>query len=186
MSKKKAPEQAKTEKKIVERAETDGAEKRDGPEQKLAEKEKEIDKLKNDILIQMADFENARKRIEKLKREDVKYASLPLMRELLTVVDNLELALSYAKEDDPMREGVSLALDGMKKSLEQFQLKPIKAVGEEFDPSLHEAVYTVNDPEKNDEVILEEQRVGYILHDRVVRASIVVVNNRRDPDLTGC
>ncbi len=179
MSKKKAPEQAKTE----EKAETKEAEKPEGLVQKLAEKEKEVEKLKNDILLQMADFENARKRIEKHKREDLKYASLPIMRELLTVVDNLELALNYAQEDDPMREGVSLALDGMKKALEKFHLKPIKAVGEKFDPSLHEAVYAGNDSKKENNVILEEQRIGYMLHDRVVRASGVVVNRRPDPDL---
>ncbi|GMT42545.1 MAG: protein GrpE [bacterium] len=156
-------------------------------EEKEREKEKivkpmnEIEELENRLLMQRADFENARKRIEKQKREEVKYASLPLIRELLTVIDNLELALKYGVNDDQLLAGVNMALDGMKKTLKTHHLEPIKAVGRKFDPSRHEAVSVRYDDDTDDDVIVEEHLVGYMLYDRVVRASRVVIN-KREPE----
>lgn len=159
--------------------EKDGSAKERDKERAETEKLKaRIEELQNSLLLQRADFENARKRIEKQKREEIKYASLPFMRELLAVLDSLELALSYASENDPLQKGVSMALDEMKKILKNYNLKQIKAMGEEFDPSRHEAVSIIQDKDANDNVIVQEQRVGYMLGDRVVRASRVVINNR--------
>jgi len=156
--------------------ETDaGREKSENENEKIKAR---IEELQNSLLLQRADFENARKRIEKQKREELKYASLPFMRELLAVVDSLELALSYAGENDPLQKGVSMALDKIKKIFKDYNLEPIKAVGEEFDPSRHEAISVRHDDDTDDNVIVEEQRVGYMLLDRVVRASRVVINNR--------
>jgi len=133
--------------------------------------------LKDELLRNRAEVENVRKRCEKQKNDAVRYASLPLIRELLTVIDNLSLALQYAKKDDPLREGVQMALDGLQKVLEAHHLEEIKAVGEKFDPALHEAVSIAGDPAVGDNVIVEEYKTGYRLHGRVVRASSVVVNH---------
>jgi len=141
----------------------------------------ELEKLKDEMLRLRADFDNARKRIEKQKRDDLKYSSLPLISELLTVVDHLELALKYAPEDDPLRQGVNLALGDMKKVLNNYHLEPIESLGKEFDPSLHEALSVTHDHAKGDNIIIAEQRVGYKLFDRVVRPSRVVVNKQPAP-----
>jgi molecular chaperone GrpE len=138
----------------------------------------EVDKLKDDQLRDRAEMENTRKRLEKHKQEAIRYASIPLIRELLTVIDNLELALKYSAEDDPLRNGVNMALDGMKKTLTDHNCKPIQSVGQKFDPAFHEALTTTHDPGKDDDVVLEEHRTGYVLHDRVVRAAGVIVNKK--------
>ena len=136
----------------------------------------ELNALKDEMLRQRADFDNARKRIEKQKRDDIKYSSLPLIRELLTVIDHLELALNHAEEDDPLRQGVNMALGEMKKALKNHHLEQIESVGKKFDPSIHEALSVVHDPEKSDNIIIDEQHVGYKMFDRVVRPSRVIVN----------
>jgi molecular chaperone GrpE len=140
--------------------------------------QEEVDKLKDEQLRDRAEMENTRKRLERQKQDTIRYASLPLMRELLTVIDNLELALKFAAEDDPLRSGVNMALDGMKKTLTDHNCKPINSVGKKFDPAFHEALTTAHDPGKDDDIIIEEHRTGYILHDRVVRAAGVIVNKK--------
>lgn len=140
--------------------------------------QEEVDSLKDEQLRDRAEMENTRKRLEKQKQDTIRYASLPLMRELLTVIDNLELALNYAAEDDPLRSGVNMALDGMKKTLTDHSCKPIQSVGQKFDPTFHDALTTAHDPDKDDDVILEEHRPGYVLFDRVVRAAGVIVNKK--------
>ncbi len=166
MSKKTRPKE--TQKPEVEEPKPDEAEKLRG----------ELEKLKDEMLRQRADFDNARKRIEKQKRDDLKYSSLPLISELLTVIDHLELALKYAPEDDPLRQGVNLALGDMKKVLKNHHVERIESLGKEFDPFLHEALSVTHNPEKGDNIIIAEQRVGYKLFDRVVRPSRVVVNKQ--------
>ncbi len=167
-------------------------EKHPAPEKKAGKKESrtaklqaEIERLseeaavlKDELLRNRAEVENARKRFEKQKNDAVRYASLPLIKELLTVIDNLSLALQYAEKDDPLREGVQMALDGLKKALKHHHLEEIKAVGEKFDPALHEAVSVAGDPSVGDNVIVEEYKTGYRLYGRVVRASSVVVNHQ--------
>ena len=183
MSKKIKPE-AKSRKTAVKPLADEGKPDAEGhllKELELKESEKlraELGDLKNLMLRQRADFENALKRIEKQKRDELKFSLLPLMSELLTVIDHLELALKYAPDDDPLRQGVNLALADMKKVLKKHDLEPIESLGKEFDPSLHEALSICHDPDKEDNIIVEEQAVGYRLSDRVVRASRVVVNKR--------
>ena len=136
----------------------------------------ELEKLNEEMLLQRADFDNARKRIEKQKRDELKYSSLPLISDLLTVIDHLELALDHAPEDDPLRQGVNMTLADMNKVLKNYHLEPIESRGKEFDPSIHEALSVTHDPEKADNIIIDELRVGYRMFDRVVRPSRVVVN----------
>lgn len=136
----------------------------------------ELEKLRHEILLQRADFINARRRLEKQMHDEVRYAPAGLVRELVQVVDHLELALNHATEDDPMRKGVALVLDGMLRTLAKFEVKKTGAKGEKFDPGRHEAVSVVSDPALSDDVVAEVVRPGYTFHDRLIRAAGVLVN----------
>lgn len=138
--------------------------------------EAEVGKLRYELLLQRADFENTRKRLERQKEEDVKYAALPMARELVTVIDTLEIALTHATADDPMRQGVGMVFDSFLKTLEQFNVRRIEAAGQRFDPKLHEAMGMLVDPSKPDHTVLSVQRPGYMFHDRLVRPAGVLVN----------
>ncbi len=141
----------------------------------------EIDKLNHDLLLQRADFENMRKRLERQKLEDVKYAPLPMVRELVTVIDTMELALTHAKEDDPMRQGVAMVLDGFLKTMERFGVRRIEAAGKPFDPKEHEAMGMLCDESRPDGMVLAVARPGYLLHERLVRPAGVMVNRLPHP-----
>ncbi len=136
-----------------------------------------VEKLRYDLLLQRADFENTRKRLERQKEEDVKYAAMPMARELVTVLDTLEIALTHATADDPMRQGVGMVFDSFLKTLEQFNVRRIDAAGQPFDPKLHEAIGMLADPSKPDNTVLSVQRPGYMLHDRLLRPAGVLVNH---------
>lgn len=136
----------------------------------------EIDKLKHELLLQRADFENTRRRLEKQKLDEVKYAAMPLVRDLTQVLDNMEFALNHANEDDPMRKGVVMVMDGMLKTLAKFGVVKTGTKGEKFNPALHEAISVVSDPDLPDDSVAEVARAGYLFHDRLIRAAGVVVN----------
>ncbi len=141
----------------------------------------EVEKLRYELLLQRADFENTRKRLERQKEEDVKYAVLPMTRELVTVIDTLEIALTHATPDDPMRQGVGMVFDSFLKTMEQFKVRRIEAAGQPFDPKLHEAMGMLADPSKPDNTVLSVQRPGYMLHDRLVRPAGVLINRLPPP-----
>ncbi|MBI5179361.1 MAG: nucleotide exchange factor GrpE [Nitrospinae bacterium] len=136
----------------------------------------EAAKLKHELLLARADFENARRRIEKQKQDELKYSALPLARDLAVVLDNLELALNHAAQDDPMRQGVAMVLDGMMKTLAKFNIERIQAKGTKFNPSLHEALLVTSDINQPDDMVVSEGRAGYLLHDRLIRPAGVIVN----------
>lgn len=141
----------------------------------------EVEKLRYEMLLQRADFENTRKRLERQKEEDVKYAALPMARQLVTVLDTLEIALTHATADDPMRQGVGMVFDSFLKTLEQFNVRRVEAAGQPFDPKLHEAMGMLIDPAKPDNTVLSVQRPGYMLHDRLVRPAGVLINRLPHP-----
>jgi molecular chaperone GrpE len=124
-----------------------------------------------------ADLINYKRRIEQEKEETIKFANSALILGILPVLDDLERALNSAlpEQAEPgWLEGVRLIERKMKSSLEAQGLSQIEALGEKFDPHLHEAVRQ----DKGEEgVIIEEVQKGYKFHDRVVRASRVVVGN---------
>lgn len=134
-----------------------------------------------DRLIRLqADFENYRRRMQREKEEIAQYGTQRLLINLLPVIDNLERALATPSNpgDERLRQGVELTLRSFLEILAKEGVTPIEAVGKPFDPHLHEAVMTHDDPEKEDGIVLEEFRKGYMLGDRVIRASMVKVNTR--------
>jgi molecular chaperone GrpE len=125
-----------------------------------------------------AEFENARKRAERERAEFREYATGNVVEQFLPVLDNFELALKATGSADQLRSGVELIVKQMAEVLKQMQVTPVAAVGEEFDPRLHEALGSVDRDDLPDHHIAEEIRRGYKLRDKLLRPSLVrVVNN---------
>ena len=128
----------------------------------------------------MADFDNYRKRV--VKEKDAQYSVIlsEVITELLPVIDNLEKSLQTKAEDEASKawkSGVELIYRQFTEVLSKLGAEEIKAVGEQFDPNLHDAVMHVEDENVGDNVIVEELRKGYKLKDRIIRHSMVKVAN---------
>lgn len=155
-------------------------------EEEIARMQQELEEARakseaaNDMMLRLAaEMENYKKRALKEQELLKKYANQNLVKELLPVLDNLERALKSASESkdlDAFLEGVAMILKQMKTVLEKEGLVEVKAVGEVFDPNYHEAVAHVPSDEVSENIIIEELQKGYIMHDRVLRPSMVVVS----------
>jgi molecular chaperone GrpE len=168
-------------------------------EKKLEEKEAYLHKIEEELkslrenekhykeqLIRMqADFENYKKREEKKKQEFIEYAKEDLICKLLSVMDNLERASSYTEEQrdekhyEDIKEGIKNILKDFRNILEKEGLKPIKAMGEKFDPYCHEAIMQVESDQYPEDTITEELIKGYYLKSKVIRPSVVKVSKGR-------
>ena len=125
----------------------------------------------------LAEFENFKKRSAK-EREGLYNSILAdVIEVILPVVDNLENAAKVETKDESYKQGIELVLKQFKDVLKSKGVEEIKAVGETFDPSLHEAVSSVQDDEKGEKEIVQEYRKGYKIGNRVIRHSMVVVAN---------
>mgnify|MGYP004637766101 FL=1 len=160
-------------------------------EKNVSEEKDEQTKLKDTILLQkeqleeqedrlkrlMAEFDNFKKRSSK-EREGL-YNSLvsDIFSSLLPVIDNLEKAVEAKTEDEAYKQGVELVLKQFKDVLAANGVQEIEAVGQVFDPELHEAVASVTDENLGEKVIKEEYRKGYKIGSKVIRHSMVVVAN---------
>jgi molecular chaperone GrpE len=144
----------------------------------LAEKEKQIEELKERQLYQQAEFENFKKLKAREKQELLKFGNETLIRELLPVIDNLERAIEHAgktEEAKSIAEGVALTLNGFLKALEKFDVTRIDALGQKFDPNLHEAVYQEEAEEAEPGTVVSELQKGYVMDGRLLRPSMVSV-----------
>ena len=140
-------------------------------------KQQELDELNDRYKRVMTEFENYKKRSSK-ERETLYNSILSDVVEVfLPIVDNLENALKVETQDVEYKKGVELVLKQFKDILKTKGVEEIPAVGETFDPSLHEAVSSVQDPDKNAQEIVQEYRKGYKIGNRVIRHSMVVVAN---------
>ena len=125
----------------------------------------------------LAEFENFKKRSAK-EREGLYNSILSdVIEVILPVVDNLENAAKVETKDESYKQGVELVLKQFKDVLTSKGIEEIKAIGETFDPSLHEAVSSVQDDTKGEKEIVQEYRKGYKIGNRVIRHSMVVVAN---------
>lgn len=138
---------------------------------------KELDEKEDRLKRLMAEFDNYKKRSSK-ERETLYHSLIAdIMKSLLPVVDNLEKASEAATTDDNYKQGVELVLKQFKDVLNVNGVKEIEAVGQTFDPELHEAVSSVVDENLGEKEIKEEFRKGYKIGDKVIRHSMVVVAN---------
>ncbi|MEW6409914.1 MAG: nucleotide exchange factor GrpE [Nitrospirota bacterium] len=144
----------------------------------LEEKTRELNEVKDKYLRLYAEFENYKKYITKEQRELLRYGNESLIREILSVVDNLERAISHAEgsnESKGLIDGVEMTLNQLKSILEGFGVTPIKAIGEPFDPSRHHALTQVESEEYDENIVVEEFNKGYYLNERVIRPAFVSV-----------
>lgn len=150
--------------------------------QRLAELQESLDKLNDQHLRILAEYDNYRKRTLQEKSDLIKNGGERVLKELLPIVDDFELAVKHAREskseDDPIVEGLLLIYDKLIGYLEKQGVVMIEATGCPFDDNLHEAVAMIPapTPEQKGKVI-DCIRTGYMLHDKVLRHAHVVVGN---------
>jgi molecular chaperone GrpE len=130
-------------------------------------------------LRERADLENARKRHQRDKEDALRFANDRLLKEMIPVLDNLERAVDHADQDKDdnqgLLEGVNMTINQFRKALENFGVKPINAIGENFDPNLHQAMGQVESAKQAPNTVVSEFQKGYLLHDRLLRPSLVMV-----------
>lgn len=146
--------------------------------EKKDKKDEKIEELTDKLTRQMAEFDNYRKRTEKEKTGMYVVGAKDVVEKILPVVDNFERGLATAKDaEDPFVEGMNKIYKQFTTVLSDMGVSVIEAVGEEFDPNLHNAVMHVEDESVGENIIVEEFQKGYIYKDMVVRHSMVKVAN---------
>jgi len=149
----------------------------------LAEKE-QVKELKERLMRLQADFENARKRLEKEKAEFLRYANEEVISDLLIVLDDLERSLEAAekKHEDyaAFLKGVEMILAHLYEILKNHHVEAIEAKGKQFDPHLHEALLQVETDEFPEGTVMEELQKGYKIEDRVIRTAKVKVAKAKE------
>ena len=147
---------------------------------KKDKKDEQIEELTDKVKRQMAKFDNFRKRTEKEKSQMYDMGAKTIVEKILPVIDNFERGLAAVPEDnkeDAFVVGMDKIYRQMLTVLEEAGVKPIEAVGAEFDPNFHNAVMHVEDETLGENVVAEELQKGYMYRDTVVRHSMVKVAN---------
>lgn len=137
------------------------------------------DELEDQNLRLQAEMVNMRQRNQKEREDAARYRSQDLAKELLPAIDNLERALEAdvdGEHSEALKKGVQMVLDNLKQALKTHGVEEIPALGEMFDPNVHQAVQTVPvDEDHQADTVVQELQKGYKLHDRVLRPAMVVV-----------
>lgn len=151
-----------------------------GRKNKKDKKDEKIEELTDRLTRQMAEFDNFRKRTEKEKSQMYEIGAKDIIEKILPVVDNFERGLAAVPEEDkanPFAEGMEKIYKQLMTTLEEIGVKPIEAVGNEFNPDYHNAVMHVEDEEFGENTVAEEFQKGYTYRESVVRHSMVKVAN---------
>lgn len=149
-----------------------------GKEKKPNKLQEKVDELEDRVKRQMAEFDNFRKRSEKEKAAMFETGAKSVVEKILPVVDNFERGLAGLSEEEmkePFAEGMNMVYKQLITELEKLEVKPIEAVGCEFNPELHNAVMQVASEEYESGIIAQELQKGYTYRDSVVRHSMVAV-----------
>ncbi len=146
---------------------------------KKDKKDIQIEELTDRVRRQMAEFDNFRKRTEKEKAAMYEIGARSVIEKILPVVDNFERGLAVEDENsqDPFVQGMQKIYKQLMSTLEAMEVKPIEAVGKEFNPDFHNAVMHVEDENLGENMVAEELQKGYMYRDTVVRHSMVKVAN---------
>ena len=140
---------------------------------------KQVEKQKEETLRAVAELENFRKRSTNEISNALKYANSEILLSIIPLVTSLEKSVENSEESKKIdKEGILLILDSFEKTLENFNIVPIKPTGQEFDPEKHEAVSTVNNPGEKDNFVTNTLERGWTLNERVVKPALVVVNKK--------
>jgi molecular chaperone GrpE len=145
----------------------------------LSQLQEKLDESENRYLRLRADFDNFRRRVNVENEAKEKYRAQSLITELLPALDNFERALNIEVDNDQTKtllQGMEMVHRSLIDALKKEGVEPIEAVGQEFDPHLHQAVMQTEDENYGSNIVVEEFQKGYKLKDRVVRPSMVKVN----------
>ena len=126
----------------------------------------------------LADMDNLRKRSQREKEDLAKFGNETILREILPVIDNLERAVEHAVEDkavDGLLEGVQMTLAQFSKVLEKFNVVPVEAMGQVFDPAHHQAMGQIETEDYPANTVAQEMQKGYLLNERLLRPSMVMI-----------
>ncbi len=149
-------------------------------EGKLADAQAEARENHDRMLRMAAELDNSKKRAARELDDLKKFATENLIRQLLTVVDNLERAIASASPDNEngqsVVDGVALTLAEVTKILEKHHVSPIQALGEPFDPAFHQAMCQEESTDQPPNTVVQEFQKGYLIHDRLLRPTMVVVS----------
>ena len=151
-----------------------------GRKNKKDKKDEMIEELQDKVTRQMAEFDNFRKRTEKEKSAMYEIGAKDVIDKILPVVDNFERGLNAVPEEDkedPIAQGMEKIYKQLMTVLEGLDVKPIEAVGNEFNPDFHNAVMHEDNEEYGENIVTEEFQKGYTYRDSVVRHSMVKVAN---------
>lgn len=179
-------EEQESSEEAAKQAEADKEEASEGKKGKLFGKKKKdkkdekIEELTDRLTRQMAEFDNFRKRTEKEKSQMYEIGAKDIIEKILPVVDNFERGLAAVAEDDkedPFVQGMDKIYKQLMTTLDGIGVKPIEAVGQEFNPDFHNAVMHEENEEAGENTITEEFQKGYMYRDSVVRHSMVKVAN---------
>lgn len=147
-------------------------------EKKKDKRDEQIEQLTDRVTRQMAEFENFRRRTDQEKAQMFGNGQKAIVEKILPVVDNFERGLATVEEGaDPFADGMLMIYKQLLTTLEEIGVKPIEAVGQEFNPDFHNAVMHVDDEEVGENIVVEEFQKGYMMNDTVVRHSMVKVAN---------
>ena len=143
----------------------------------VAELQRERDDYYDRWIRKAAEFENYRKRVERERREQADQTVVDLLQELLLVVDDFDLALTVESGDDrsAYQKGVELIHGKLHDLLRKHGVKPIEALGADFDPNVHQAVIHESSPDHREGEVIGELRRGYTMRDRLLRPAMVRV-----------
>ena len=146
--------------------------------EKKDKKDEQIEQLTDRVQRQMAEFENFRRRTEVEKSQMFSTGAKSIVEKVLPIVDNFERGLANVEEGaDPFSDGMLMIYRQLQTALTEAGVKPIEAVGQEFNPDFHNAVMHVDDEEVGENIVVEEFQKGYMYQDQVVRHSMVKVAN---------
>lgn len=179
------PEKTSDKNRVSEKSNS-GEEKKEACKDQLKEIQAELETAKQEaketydrFLRVSAEFENYKKRSAREMDDLRKYANQSLIVEMLAVVDNLERALNSSNgnssNDKCMADGVNLTLREILKVFEKFNVKPIESIGKPFDPNFHQAMMQEETDDYPENTVITELQKGYMIHDRLLRPSMVVV-----------
>jgi molecular chaperone GrpE len=152
--------------------------------------EKDLQKTKDELAVEkdsfirlQAETDNFRKRLSREKDEFSQYANERLFKELIPIFDNLERALEDPSHDPKsLKEGLEMILKQFSAFLEKEKVEPIKAIGEKFDPMVHEALTSEESNDHEENTIISEFVKGYTINNRVLRPSQVVISKKPSPE----
>lgn len=152
-------------------------------EAELATLRTQVAETNDKYLRLLAEFDNFKKRMRREHEEQLKYALLPLLKDITAPMDNLERALEHARQDngedaEGLCAGIELVLKQVADIFERYGMIRIKTAGEAFDPAVHEAMMLVESVDVPENQCIQEFQAGYVLRGRVVRPAMVSVSKR--------